>query len=29
MIDAKGPLSGKHGFEFKKIPAKLTYNTLK
>tara|TARA_Y100001949_G_scaffold172207_1_gene175847 strand:- start:433 stop:1182 length:750 start_codon:yes stop_codon:yes gene_type:complete len=29
MIDAKGPLSGKHGFEFKTIPAKLTYNTLK
>ena len=26
MIDAKGPLSGKHGFEFKKIPAGLTYS---
>ena len=26
MIDAKGPLSGKHGFEFKKIPANLTYS---
>jgi len=26
MIDAKGPLSGKHGFEFKTIPDELTYN---
>ena len=26
MIDAKGPLSGKHGFEFKTIPTNLTYN---
>lgn len=26
MIDAKGPLSGKHGFEFKIIPTELTYD---
>ena len=26
MTDAKGPLSGKHGLEFKTIPANLTYN---
>ena len=28
MVDAKGPLSGKHGFEFKIIPTKLTYSVV-
>jgi len=28
MIDAKGPLSGKHGFEFRTIPSELTYDVL-